>query len=1063
MSEVLDGVLDVDALPEPKGFPIVGHLHQLRQQGMVQRVLGAMQEVQGGIFKLRLGRRLAVFVTSADLVAELCDETRFRKVLGPGLRVVRRFGGDGLFTALGDEPNWAKAHRILLPAFSQRAMRGYYGVMQEVCDQLIAKWERSSGTEVMVANDMTRLTLDSIAVAGFGHHFRTFERQELDPFLVALEGALTASRATVMRLPLQARFAGRQDRQFQADIDTMNGMVDAIIAERRRQPTDAHDLLNLMLTAVDPETHEGLDDVNIRYQVLTFLIAGHETTSGLLTFVFHLLLRHPYVLAQAYAEVDRVLLAGERLEYHHLAQLTIVDRIIKEAQRLWPTAPAIGVGPYQDEIIGGRWRIPKNRQVSIFIPGLHRDPAVWDRPDEFDIDRWLPEAEAARHPHAYKPFGNGARACIGRQFALVEAKMAIAMILQRFVISDPANYRLSLKETLTIKPDHFTMRVELRQPHERFAQAAAASEESSAVKATAVAGAGLSLAVLYGSSLGTARDIAEEIAARARADGFDAVVAPLDDALVPPPDARRRLLVVVTATYNGRAPDSAVRTEQELDRGEPAAWKMPNTRYAVLGIGNSQWPNYQAFPKRIDAALEAGGAVRLLPRHEADGQWDFEGAVTGFVTDLWAALGKEASTPSGSGLTFRVSQSRSVRARVLPAHAQSLTVLENTEMVHPADGLWDFTIEAPRASTRHIRLALCEGSSYRTGDHVAVYARNQAALVDQALARLQLDSEDQVLIEGGTGRSIHLPLGQPVSARQLMTDFIELGGAAPRRALAVLAQHTQCPRSRDYLAALDVDWDTTAAKRLSLLDVLHGAPAVDLPVQVFVELSPAIAPRFYSAASSPLVSPRSVSLVVGTSASPAWSGQGQHQGFASTHMRNLEPGDTVFGYVRTPNPPFEPPTDPATPMILIGSGTGFAPFRGFLEERAAQQASGLAIGPSLLFFGCRHPDHDWLCREELEIWARLGVVTPILAYSAVTSHPWKYVQDAVWAERDRVWTQIEAGANIYLCGDGRHMAPAVRKVLIQTCMDRLQYDDEAGSKWLDRLIGTRQFRQDVFW
>ena len=1064
--QAVSEVSELERLPEPSGLPFLGHLHRVRRIGLVRLLLDAAREVPGGIFKLRLGSRFAVFVTDAGLVAELSDETRFRKVLGPGLRVVRRFAGDGLFTSFSEEPNWSKAHRILLPAFSQRAMRGYYGVIRDVCDQLVGKWEGLSGSEVDVAADMTRLTLDSIAVAGFGHTFRSFGREEIDPFLVALERALTEARATAIRLPIQKRFAARAQRQFQADIDTMNAMVDAIIAERRFQPTDSRDLLNLMLTAVDPETGERLDDVNIRYQVLTFLIAGHETTSGLLTFVFHLLLRHPHVLAQAYAEVDRVLPGDVRPEYEDLARLTVIDRVIKEAQRLWPTAPAIGVGPYADEVIGGRWRIPKDRQVSIFIPGLHRDPNVWDRPDEFDIGRWLPEAEAAHHPHAYKPFGTGARACIGRQFALVEAKLAIAMVLRRFALSDPRNYRLTIKETLTIKPDRFTMRIALRQPHERLAAGAIHAADAGPADAGAakiVAGAGQRMAVLYGSSLGTARDIAEEIADRARSDGFEAAAQPLDGGWEAD-QVSERILVVVTATYNGRAPDTASKTELAMKEGRFAALKLPDARFAVLGVGNSQWPNYQAFPKRIDSALEAAGAIRLLPRYEADGQRDFDGAVTAFSKALWSVLGSDGEAAAGeAGLTLQVAGSGSVRAATLPGNARRLTVAENREMVHPAEGLWDFAIEAPRSSTRLVRLALPPELAYRTGDHVAIYASNRPDLVGRALARLGLDGGDNIHLDGKAARFRHLPLGQAVTARQLLTEFVDLQGPASRRVLPAMTENTNCPRSREAIAQLDADWDAVAAKRLSLLELLEGVPAAELPLKAFVELSPAISPRFYSAASSDAVSPRTVSLIVGTSAGPAWSGLGPHQGFASSHMRGLEPGAAVFGYIRTPNPPFQLPADPQTDVILIGAGTGLAPFRGFLEERAARLASGAATGRSLLFFGCRHPDHDWLCREELAAWAKDGVVSLFLAFSAAPDHPARYVQDALRAQGRQVSEAISNGAAVYLCGDGRLMAPAVRDALIAIRLDEAGGDHESGSQWLQQMIESGRFHQDVFW
>jgi cytochrome P450 / NADPH-cytochrome P450 reductase len=1055
-------VTDTATVPSPPGLPIVGHLHQIAKSGLVGHLLEVSRQMPEGIFKLKFGSRVGLFVTDADLVAELCDETRFRKMPGPGLRVVRRFAGDGLFTAFSEEPNWGKAHRILLPAFSHRAMKGYYDLILEVCDQLIAKWARLEGKDILVADDMTRLTLDSIAIAGFGHRFNSFEKEQLDSFLEALARALGESLNTITRLPIQNRFAKKAKRRFDADIAEMNALVDDIITQRRKQPAESNDLLNLMLTAVDPETGEGLDDLNIRYQVLTFLIAGHETTSGLLAFTFALLLRHPHVLAQAYAEVDRVMPGDTRPEFHHLARLDVIERIIKESQRLWPTAPAFSLAPFEDQVIGGKWRMRKDRPVNVFAPGLHRDPKVWDRPDEFDIDRWLPEVEAKRHPHAYKPFGNGARACIGRQFALVEAKLAIAMILQRFAISDPRGYRLTIKETLSIKPDEFYMRVRSRSPHERLsapAEAAPTPEEDVA----SISGGGQRLAVLYGTSLGTARDVAEEIAERAALDGFDTVVRSMDDSFARGLEAEDRVIVVVTATYNGRAPDSAVNTEKGIDAGYFAGKHWPEARFAVLGLGNSQWPNFQAFPRRVDDTLEATGAQRRIPRVEADADGDFDGAVAGFVRDLWKALGGTTEpSQATSGLSLKIVEAGAIRAQALPEHATPLTIFENRELVKPAEGLWDFRIEPPRESTRFIRLALPDSVEYRAGDHIAIYARNRPDQVARALARLGLSGDTQVEVGGQGSRFRHLPLGQTVSVRQLLTDFVELQDPAPRRAIDLVAQHTRCPNSRTELEKIGETWDDFASRRATLLDLLDLVPAADLPLDAFVELSAAIAPRFYSIASSPLVSPRHADLIVGTTRAPAWSGLGEHQGFASSYMRDVRPGESVFGYVRSPNPPFAPPADPSAPMILIGPGTGFAPLRGFLQERAAQKAAGSKTGDILLFFGCRHPDHDWLCREEVEAWAADGLVQPFLAFSTVKDHPWRYVQDALTAEQERVWSALRQGAQIYVCGDGRYMAPAVREALIAMHTQMAGQDHEHSSAWLEELIEQGRYHQDVF-
>ncbi|SEK55019.1 cytochrome P450 / NADPH-cytochrome P450 reductase [Sphingomonas palmae] len=1055
-------------VPMPRALPVIGHLHQIARSGLVGHLLSVSRSAPQGIFKLRFGSRVSIFVTDPDLVAELSDETRFRKMPGPALRVVRKFAGDGLFTAFSEEPNWGKAHRILLPAFSQRAMRGYFDMIVEVCDQLVAKWTRAAGTDVHVADDMTRLTLDSIAIAGFGHRFNSFEREELDSFLVALGRALSEALNVITRLPVQQRFARRAAAQYEADIAEMNALVDGIIADRRVNPNEGKDLLNLMLTAIDPETGEGLDDLNIRYQVLTFLIAGHETTSGMLTFAFTYLLRNPAVLAQAYAEVDRVLPGDARPDYAQVAKLEVIERVLKEALRLWPTAPAFSVAPFEDQVIGAvdgkpGWRMRKDRPVNIFTPGLHRAPDVWDSPEEFDIDRWLPEAEAARHPHAYKPFGNGERACIGRQFAMVEAKIALAMLLRAFAISDPHSYTLRVKETLSIKPDDFTMRVRLRGSHERLQLGETASGQE-AVEVGAVAGSGQRFVLLYGTSLGTARDVAEEIAERARTDGFDVVVRSMDEGLRGGAGPADKVIVIVTATYNGRAPDSAVEVERALDAGAFDDSDWSGARYAVLGIGNSQWPNFQAFPKRVDATIAAAGGERLVPRGEADGQGDFDGAIAAFVRDLWQALGAEAE-PAANTATLSLVPVDTVetRARALPEHAQRLEIVANDELVRPADGLWDFAKEPPRPSTRLVRVRLPEGQHYAAGDHLAIYARNRPDLVARALDLLGIHGSAQVRVDAQGGRFKHLPLGATVTVEQLLTDFVELSETVSRRALAGLRSTTRCPHTVEMLQGLERDYDAEVTeKRVSLLDLIERHPVVSVTLEQLIDWSAAIQPRFYSIASSPLVSPDVADLIVGTIAAPAWSGLGEHRGFASDYMKALTPGEHVFGHVRRPNPSFAPPADAAQPMILIGPGTGFAPLRGFLQERAAQAAAGEEVATSLLFFGCRHPDHDWFCRDEMEAWAADGLIDLYLAFSAVPSHPWRFVQDALWAEQERVWRALEAGASVFLCGDGRYMAPAVRDTLVRIWIQQVGGEHAQGSAWLEQMIAGGRFHQDVF-
>lgn len=445
-------------IPSPAGLPVVGNLLQIPRGGLTRHVTQLAGQFPG-IFEVDFAGYRSPFVTSRELVAEVCDEKRFRKTIGPPLSILRPLAGDGLFTARGDEPNWGKAHRILTPAFGQRARRAYFDAMLEVAQQLAASWRARQGDDLEVSDDMTRLTLDTIALCGFGYRFDSFARPELHPFLQAMGRVLHESMGKLTRLRLISRLRWRANRRFDADIAQMHAMVDEVIRARRARPDDARDLLGLMLDAVDPLTGERLDDTNIRYQVITFLIAGHETTSGLLSFALCLMLQHPEVLAKGYAEVDAVLPGARVPTYDDLARLDVIDRVLKEALRLWPTAPGFVVAPYEDTVIGGRYRIEKDRRLTVLLPALHRDPAVWERPEAFDIDRFLPQNEARIPAHGYKPFGNGSRACIGRQFAIMEAKIALATILSNFELQDPYGYRLTVRETLTLKPEGFRIRV----------------------------------------------------------------------------------------------------------------------------------------------------------------------------------------------------------------------------------------------------------------------------------------------------------------------------------------------------------------------------------------------------------------------------------------------------------------------------------------------------------------------------------------------------------------------------------------------------------------------------
>ena len=240
-------------VPSPRRLPVLGHMHLFRPGRFVQGLMAFARQFDG-IFHIQLGRSGGLVVTTAALAAELADESRFRKVLSKPLWEVRAVVGDGLFTARSDEPNWAIAHRVLMPAFSQRAMRGYFPMMLQVADQLAAKWESLPGVDIPVAADMTRLTMDTISLAGFGRPFNSFANPVQHPFLTAMEAALRETMDRLTQVELVRPLYRRRARAFAANLATMNALVDEVVRERRATPVESGDLLNLMLTARDPET-----------------------------------------------------------------------------------------------------------------------------------------------------------------------------------------------------------------------------------------------------------------------------------------------------------------------------------------------------------------------------------------------------------------------------------------------------------------------------------------------------------------------------------------------------------------------------------------------------------------------------------------------------------------------------------------------------------------------------------------------------------------------------------------------------------------------------------------
>jgi len=1027
----------VPLFPEPKGkLPGLGHSLLIDSAAPVQSLLSLSKEL-GEIYRLQLPGGQLLVVSSQRLVDELCDESRFDKKVSGALYNIRDIALDGLFTAKTTEPNWQKAHNILMPAFSMGSMSNYFPMMLEIAEQMMSRWSQlNAKDEIDVPADMVRLTLDTIGLCGFDYRFNSFGREEPHPFIDSMLVALQESIDRAVAIPMMHSLNVGRRQRYEKHVENLKTIVDAVIAERKAGggATDAKDLLSLMLTGADPATGEKLSDENIRYQIITFLIAGHETTSGLLSFTLQYLIKHPAVLKRAYAEVDEVFGADLNTPptLAQVGRLPYMRQVLNEALRLYPTAPAFTVMPLEDTTLAGVYPLKAGQPILILIGGLHRDEKTWgDNPELFDPDRFSPEVAAQRLPNAFKPFGNGQRACIGSQFALQESVLALGMALQRFKFVDHTNYQLKVKETLTLKPDDFRLRLKKRSAEDRNIGLQKATElfkpKANASATQLTSGHGTPLLVLHGSNMGAAQQVAARLAEEGESVGFVVTTGILDDYTDALPNDGVTLFVA--ASYNGTPTDDAKKFIAWLESSDQ---DLGHVRYGVFGVGNRDWATtYQRVPILIEERLQRLGAERLVDRGEADARGDFFGDIDSYSKTVWPklaeSLGLTAVAPTELGERFNVDLVDTGDSNIafLTYHSLlTMQVIVNDEMVDTQIGYG--------SSKRHISVALPAGVSYKTGDHLLVMPRNPSINVERAAARFSLSSEQRIRLSLKHGAAGAMPVDSVITVGYLLARYVELCDPATTRQIKLLAQYASCPPDAIALTALaEADSFKTQVldKRVSMLDLLERYPSIALPFALFIDQLAELHPRYYSIASSHLTSPERVDIAVSAVEGLAFSGSGDYLGACSTTLADTAVGEPMMARVRAVDSGFLPPEDLQQAIIMIGPGTGVAPFRGFIQDRMFHHDQGKQLGEALLFFGCRHPNVDDLYAAEFKAAQDAGVVECITAYSRLQESPYHYVQDAIVAQAEKVWALWQQGAVIYVCGDAQYMLTGVRQAL----------------------------------
>ncbi|QWB22460.1 MULTISPECIES: sulfite reductase flavoprotein subunit alpha [Streptomyces] len=522
--------------------------------------------------------------------------------------------------------------------------------------------------------------------------------------------------------------------------------------------------------------------------------------------------------------------------------------------------------------------------------------------------------------------------------------------------------------------------------------------------------------VLIGTQTGNAELVAGDVVAGARARGLGGRATALDD-VTPEALAAMSHVIVVTSTYGeGEMPDNAGLFWEALQ--SDTVPRLEGVRYSVLGLGDRGYDDFCQAAKLIDTRLEQLGATRLHERVDCDVDFEEPAAEwTAAVLDLVAA--ETGAKGTGSGAAEAPKKPRSQWNKRTPYRSRLAT---------------NRLLSAPHSAKeiRHYEFDLGDsGITYEAGDALAVVPLNDPALVGELLAHLGAAGDEATAELLRTEREIRTP------SKELIADLVE---RAPSSELASVVAHGDRSDLDSWLWGRDV------------LDLLRDAgPAAPGLAELLPFLRPLQA-RQYSISSSPLAHPGSVHLTI---ASVRYD---RYEGVASTYLADRVGADSTVGIYLQPNASFSVPADDDAPMVMIGPGTGIAPFRGFLHERAARGASGR----NWLFFGDRNRETDFVYQDELTELQQRGVLTELdLAFSRDQAEK-VYVQTRMRERSRELYAWLEEGAHVYVCGDASRMAKDVEKALLAVVAEQRRRGGDDAAEYLANLRRAKRYVRDVY-
>jgi cytochrome P450 len=401
----------------------------------------------GDVVRYDVGRVVAHVLRHPDDIKHVLQENHANYIKGRGLRKLKIFLGEGLLTSEG--AHWLRQRRLIQPAFHRARLDALVTKMVRATETLADEWSElaARGETIDVSREMMRLTLEIASTTLFSVSTRGSADKVGKALSVALREAVRRTFA-IVELPL--RVPTPRNVAYREAMRSLDAVVYGIIAERRKRPGGDDDLLSMLIETRDEATDEAMTDAQLRDEVMTLFLAGHETTANQLAWTFYLLSKHPAERRRLEAEVDAVL--GDCMPtFEDLSRLIRIRMTIDESMRIFPPVWLFGRTALDDDLVRG-YRIPKGSFVGVSPYLLHRHPSYWKNPEGFDPDRFDASASAGRHKYAYLPFGGGPRVCIGNHFAIMEAQVVLAILSRRFRVELAPGARVEPEPLVTLRP-----------------------------------------------------------------------------------------------------------------------------------------------------------------------------------------------------------------------------------------------------------------------------------------------------------------------------------------------------------------------------------------------------------------------------------------------------------------------------------------------------------------------------------------------------------------------------------------------------------------------------------